>query len=527
MAGRFSIEAVFKAVDRITAPVSRMQNRVGKFTRGMERQFRGLDRLSGKAFGGIKAGATVAAGGVGVVAGAVTYLTHEFSKIEDAQAAFTPLMGGAKQAKKLVDALNETAATTPFQFETLASSTQQLLPVMNGDIEKTVATLRMLGDTAGGNAQKLDSITRGFVKAMLKGKVDMESLNMIAEAGVPIFQDLAAVMGRKVDAKFFKAISAGAVSTKDLEKAFKKLTGEGGKFFKGMEISSRTTSGLWSTFKDNVSLTAAAFGEALSPAVKMLIKDLTGLAQKARAWANANKEIISEKVMRFFTFLRDNLGTISKWMKRIGIGLAIFVSLMALLKTFITIMTAVNLVMAMNPIGLIILAIGALIAAVAAAIIWWDDLKAAFLGLSDKTVVAISALTGPIGWFVGAAALVYKHWEPIKQFFIDMWDGIVSAFDAAGKKINAVMDKIGVSKLVELRGKAQQKIADLFGFGSTEAPAASPPAAISPQERVAKTIEDRRQTSTAEVTIKDETGRASITKGTLGPGLAMMPSGAF
>ena len=61
---------------------------------------------------------------------------------------------------------------------------------MIDDIENTIKTLRMLGDTAGGNAQKLDTITRGFTKSMLKGKVDLESLNMIAESGVPIFSEL-------------------------------------------------------------------------------------------------------------------------------------------------------------------------------------------------------------------------------------------------------------------------------------------------------------------------------------------------
>ena len=54
MAGRFSVEAVFKAVDRVTAPVTRMQNRVGKFTRGMNRGLHKLNRNVNKFVGGIK-----------------------------------------------------------------------------------------------------------------------------------------------------------------------------------------------------------------------------------------------------------------------------------------------------------------------------------------------------------------------------------------------------------------------------------------------------------------------------------------
>jgi len=166
MAGRFSIEAVFKGVDRLTAPVSRMQNRVGKFTRAMTRGLRTANRALSDVIGGLKRGAGTALKfatiGIGTLTASVGLLVREFSKVEDAQAAFTPLLGGAKKAKELVDALNKTAATTPFQFENLAGTASQLLPVMNGDIQNTIKTLRMMGDTAGGNAQKLESITSWF-----------------------------------------------------------------------------------------------------------------------------------------------------------------------------------------------------------------------------------------------------------------------------------------------------------------------------------------------------------------------------
>ena len=69
MAGRFSVEAVFRAIDRVTAPVNRMQNRVGKFTRSMQRGFTRLDRTLGKLRRGIK---TV---GLAVVASAAIMVT--------------------------------------------------------------------------------------------------------------------------------------------------------------------------------------------------------------------------------------------------------------------------------------------------------------------------------------------------------------------------------------------------------------------------------------------------------------------
>lgn len=527
MAGRFSVEAVFKAVDRITAPVTRMQNRVGKMTRSMERGLRAANKALDKVVGGLRKGVGAAvkfgAIGIGAITASVSLLIREFSKIENAEAAFTPLLGGAEKAKAAVQALNDTAASTPFQFETLASAANQLLPIMNGNIEDTVKTLRMLGDTAGGNAQKLDSITRGFTKAMLKGKVDMESLNMIAEAGVPIFGDLAEVMGTDVNEAFFKMISSGKVTTVQLTKAFEKMTSKGGKFFNGMEIASKTTSGLFSTLKDNISLTAAELGGVLAPTVKELIKGATEAAKRVREWVKNNRELISEKFIAFVELAKSSImafietlrnlnreNSILERLCEIVVGVsnafrllgehgktilkltAVIVGLSLVVKGLIAVMALVNLVMSANPITLIALGVMAAIAAFSALVIWIDDVAAAF----DNMNPFIRTILAPL-------ELVVRTIQFIKDALKDGFGGAVT------------------------------KLAARFGFGGDDEAedrargTTTGPQVVSPGERVARNIEEQRTTSAAEVTIRDETGRAEVTGGNLGPGLALQPSGAF
>lgn len=54
-------------------------------------------------------------------------------------------------------------------------------------------------------------------------------------------------------------------------------------------------------------------------------------------------------------------------------------------------------------------------------------------GLTASIVsFGIALMTTPVGWFLGAVALIalaayqiYKHWEPIKKFFTDIWDHVV------------------------------------------------------------------------------------------------------
>lgn len=548
MAGRFSVETVFKAVDKITAPVSRMQNRFSKFTRSMQRGLRRTNDALGSFASSVgRAGRSLAkytAVGVGAVAGSMGLLLREFTKVENAEAAFTPLLGGADKARQAVQALNDTAASTPFQFETLAKAAGQLLPVMDGDIERTIKTLRMMGDTAGGNAQKLDSITRGFTKAMLKGKVDMESLNMIAEAGVPIFEDLADTMGVKVNSAFFKMISSGRVTTQQLTKAFDKMTSKGGKFYQGMEVASRTTTGLWSTFKDNVSLAAAELGSVLAPTIKDLIKQATKIAQKVREWVKANKELINEKFLEFVESVKDFLkGMVSalNWLKEHGGTLlkvtAGVVALIAALKVLTGVIALVNLVMTANPIGLIIVAIAGLIAAVTAAAFYvaknWDSIKDKFEALPGPVKAALALLAGPIGVFAAAALTVRKNWEPIKEFFKTLWDDVVAIFYSAIDKVMAVVDRVknavsvvkGVaSGVADSVAEKASGVADFFGMNGVRNSSRS---IVTPADRIAKSVEERRTSSSAEVTIRDETGRAEVTNSTMGSALSLQPTGAF
>ena len=232
------------------------------------------------------------------ISGIIGSIITEARNLEDAEAAFTPLMGGAERAKELVKELNIAAAETPFQFQDIQKSVSTLLPTMNGDIQKTVDTFKMLGDTAGGNAQKLDSITRGFSKAMLKGKVDMESLNMIAEAGVPIFNEMAQVMGYGEDnmSAFFKEISSGKVSTDVMIETFRKMTSEGGLFFEGMIIASKTTSGVISSLQDNLAMTGAAIGQQFLPYIKEAALGVISVSSSVLKWITTGdnlKEMIS------------------------------------------------------------------------------------------------------------------------------------------------------------------------------------------------------------------------------------------
>ena len=544
MASRFSVESVFKAIDRVTAPVKRMSASINKFSRSIQRSFRKANRAVNKFGKSLKnvAGTALRVATIGVVGftAALFVFIKQASLIEDAVAAFTPLLGSVAKAEELVAKLNETAASTPFQFQNLSKAASQLLPVMEGDIGRTIELIRKLGDTAGGNAQKLDSITRGFTKAMLKGKVDMESLNMIAEAGVPIFTELAASMDVKVNAAFFKMISAGKVATKDLTKAFTRMTSEGGIFFEGMIIASRTQSGLFSTLRDNIALTAASIGQQLLPTSKKYTLEAIKIAASIRGWVETNKDLISQRIDRVVSFISDNFeGLVKIVLGAVGL-FAQLVALFVVAKTALiawsvatTVATvassAYNVVLAFTQ-GLLGSNAVASNLSRTATLAWVIGMKAAtaaqWLWNIAMTANPIGLIIAGVGALIGVGVLLIKNWDNIKAAISSAVDKIRIVLKVLFAPILAIID--GLSFI--------SKAAGFLGIGGDEdetvkatAAQGAAPQIVSPQDRISKSITESREVSTAEVTIKDETGRAEMTQRGKAPGvnLKLANSGAF
>ena len=197
--------------------------------------------------------------------------------------------------------------------------------------------------------------------------------------------------------------------------------------------------------------------------------------------------------------------------KKIAVTVAVVLSLIAALKIFIGVMTAVNIVMSLNPIGLIIIGIAALIAAIAAVIIYWDELKAAFVGLPGPVKAAIAILGGPLMWLVGVASLIIANWEPLKDFFSGLWDGIVGIFEQRVQRIMSIIQKVKA---------AWGTVAGIFG-DDDEQQGPQQRGVMGAEYRTSNTLVNR-----SEVLIRDQTGRAEV-NGKLGEGLTLSQSGAF
>ena len=204
---------------------------------------------------------------------------------EQSMVSFEVLLQSAEKAQAQMDQLEQFGAKTPFELTDVTEATKQLLAF--GVAEEDVMTrLQQLGDLSQGKAELLDRITSAYGKMQAKGKVTLEELNMLTEAGVPILQELANQYGVTQEA-LFKMISAGEVNIDGINKAMEAMTSEGGQFYGMMEKQSQTMAGLWSTFMDNISMMARQAGEEgfqeLKDELQGLLDTVTSLVDSGAA----------------------------------------------------------------------------------------------------------------------------------------------------------------------------------------------------------------------------------------------------
>lgn len=197
----------------------------------------------------IKIGAAVAAASAAVGGYVLKTGIGYNQQMDDYTANMQTLLGGVDKAEAKIKELSDMAAKTPFELPTLADATQTLL-AFGVKAEDSTGILKSLGDISLGNASKLETLTRSYGKMSSTGKVTLENVQMMIDAGFnPL--NLIAERNHMTMESLYEALSDGKVPFDELTWAIKKATSEGGQFYNGMETASKTLTGRLSTLKEN------------------------------------------------------------------------------------------------------------------------------------------------------------------------------------------------------------------------------------------------------------------------------------
>lgn len=198
----------------------------------------------------------------------------EFQQLE---IAFTTMLGSKNKADDLMRQAVTTAAKTPFDLNQVASGYKQLLAYGIG-VEKLNDTLVTLGDVASGVGAPLNDIVYLYGTLNASGRVALMDIRQFAGRGIPIYEELAKVLGIAKD-RVNDFAGAGKISFEHVEQAFKNMTSEGGRFDSLMEKQSASIVGLKANLGDAVDTARNDLGKKLQPLFESTLKAQIHIAE--------------------------------------------------------------------------------------------------------------------------------------------------------------------------------------------------------------------------------------------------------
>lgn len=229
----------------------------------------GITKLGSLAKGGL----SVLTGAIGSVtaalgAGAVAGMKYNAS-IETYQTSFEVMTGSAEKAAEVIDRLKKVGAETPFELPDLADTTQLL---MNYGLtaDEAMDKMMMLGDISQGSADKMSRIAMAYGQMSSAGKVQLEDIKQMIEAGFNPLQEISESTGESM-ASLYDRISEGTLSVDEITASMERATAEGGKYYQSMQKQSQTFDGMISTLKDNAQ---QLLGDVVQPISDSMVNTL-------------------------------------------------------------------------------------------------------------------------------------------------------------------------------------------------------------------------------------------------------------
>lgn len=220
--------------------------------------------------------------------------------MEGLTAQFTVMTGSAEKAKNVIGEIAAFAEKTPFDKLGLSNAAKTLM-AFGLEADSVVPTLKMLGDVAGADQNRLNSLALVFGQIKSAGRLMGQDLLQLVGQGFNPLTIISQKTGMSMkDLK--KAMEKGAISADMVTLAFKAATSEGGMFFGNLEAQSQTLQGRISTLKDNFVTALQKMAEAFLPMMKTGVDMLIAfnwdpIIDKVKGFADSISEIPFDEVI--------------------------------------------------------------------------------------------------------------------------------------------------------------------------------------------------------------------------------------
>lgn len=254
---------------------------------GMEGFSSSTDKASSKSLAGAIAQGTIMAGvflklGSAALSAAEGFISSGIeynAQIEKYTTGFTNMLGSAEAAQQVMSQIQEDAAKTPFDVESLTKANQYLISA-GENASYARSTIMALGDavsaTGGGN-DELNRMSQNLQQIANTGKATAADIKQFAYAGIDVYGILADYTGKST-----AEVQNMTVSYDLLTQALQAASEEGGRYYNSMDTQSQTMNGRVSTLQDNVKQLAGLLTGDLSSGVGVVIGNLNDMLVAAQ-----------------------------------------------------------------------------------------------------------------------------------------------------------------------------------------------------------------------------------------------------
>lgn len=201
------------------------------------------------------------------------------AQIEKYTTGFTNMLGSAEAAQQVMSQIQEDAAKTPFDVESLTKANQYLISA-GENASYARSTVMALGDavsaTGGGN-DELNRMSQNLQQIANTGKATTADIKQLAYAGIDVYGILADYTGKSTT-----EVQNMTISYDLLTQALQAASEEGGRYYNSMDTQSQTMNGRVSTLKDNVKQLAGLLTGDLSSDIGVVIGNLNDMLVAAQ-----------------------------------------------------------------------------------------------------------------------------------------------------------------------------------------------------------------------------------------------------
>lgn len=310
------------------------------------------------------------------------------------------------EAQAATDKLSESLRGLPTSLQSGASGVQQLVTA-GLDVPKATDAFLALNNAllvAGGGTAQAESAMMQLQQALSRGRIEGQEWNTIAANMPTVLQALANETGKSKDElrEMFRENPQALIDN------IIRLNKEGGGGLASLDKQARDATGGIGTAMDNLN-------NAITRGIEGIVKSL------GDGDLQAGQERISNAITKlgeafgrgleiagaFFKFLVDNKDVITPIAIALGTMIGLVTTWYSVLKVATAVQRIFNATLAANPIGAVIIVIAGLVAA----FIWlWNNVE------------------GFRNFFIEAWEKIKTAWSVAGEFFKGIWNGIKNAF---------------------------------------------------------------------------------------------------